>query len=102
MSLQLIIPWRVALQQSAPPLHQLILILQQGKNFAKPQIHQTKGVKIATVSLTGVTPAVCGLFKSCLQHSSSLWRRIPPDGSLWIVQVLPTSDARTLLRIPPD
>src|SRR4029079_16000366 len=94
MSLQLIIPWRVALQQSAPPLHQLILILQQGKNFAKPQIHQTKGVKIATVSLAGVTPAVCGSFKSYLkERCPSLLFAIPHDGSLWIVQAQPTNNA---------
>ena len=29
MSLQLVIPWRVALQQSPPPLHQLAATLQQ-------------------------------------------------------------------------
>ena len=35
MSLRLVIPWRVALQQSSPPLHQPALILQEYQNFEK-------------------------------------------------------------------
>src|SRR5215471_9044770 len=35
MSLQLVIPWRVALQQSSPPLHQPVTILKQMKQVEK-------------------------------------------------------------------
>jgi hypothetical protein len=35
MSLQPVIPRRVALQQSSPPLHQLSVILKQKKKFEK-------------------------------------------------------------------
>src|SRR5216684_5716563 len=35
MSLQLVIPWRVALQQSSPPLHQLSAILKEKRKFEK-------------------------------------------------------------------
>ena len=35
MSLQLVIPWRVALQQSSPPLHQLSVILKEKRKFEK-------------------------------------------------------------------
>src|SRR6476661_8020184 len=35
MSLQLAIPWRVALQQSSPPLRQSRLIMPQEPSFAK-------------------------------------------------------------------
>src|ERR1700734_4091522 len=35
MSLQLIIPQRVALQQSSPPLHQPRVILKEKRNFEK-------------------------------------------------------------------
>src|ERR1035438_2408568 len=33
MSLQLVIPWRVALQQSSPPLHQPSVILKTKRKF---------------------------------------------------------------------
>ena len=35
MSLQLVIPWRVALQQSSPPLHQPSVILKEKRTFEK-------------------------------------------------------------------
>src|SRR5450432_2522991 len=35
MSLQLVIPRRVALQQSSPPLHQLSVILKEKRKFEK-------------------------------------------------------------------
>src|SRR5215831_19231162 len=42
MSLRLVIPWRVALQQSSPPLHQPKAILQESRNFGKDQIIKPK------------------------------------------------------------
>src|ERR1700735_3750280 len=38
MSLQLIIPRRVALQQSSPPLHQPTVILKEKRNFEKEKL----------------------------------------------------------------
>jgi hypothetical protein len=38
MSLQLIIPQRVALQQSSPPLHQPSVILEEKRNFEKEKL----------------------------------------------------------------
>src|ERR1035438_5277655 len=38
MSLQLIIPRRVALQQSSPPLHQPSVILKEKRNFEKEKL----------------------------------------------------------------
>ncbi|CAN5693219.1 hypothetical protein BH20ACI3_BH20ACI3_41800 [soil metagenome] len=35
MSLRLVIPWRVALQQTSPPLHQPTEILKQKCQFEK-------------------------------------------------------------------
>ena len=35
MSLQLVIPWRVALQQSSPPLHQPSVILKEKRKLEK-------------------------------------------------------------------
>src|ERR1700724_51027 len=35
MSLQLVNPWRVALQQSSPPLHQPSVILKEKRKFEK-------------------------------------------------------------------
>jgi hypothetical protein len=35
MSLELVIPWRVALQQSSPPLHQPSVILKENKAIEK-------------------------------------------------------------------
>jgi hypothetical protein len=35
MSFQLAIPWRVALQQGPPPLHQPRMIVQQGNSSGK-------------------------------------------------------------------
>ena len=38
MSLQLVIPWRVALQQSPPPLHQPVATLQQWRGGSQLSI----------------------------------------------------------------
>jgi hypothetical protein len=38
MSLQLVIPQRVALQQRSPPLHQLSVILKEKRNFEKEKL----------------------------------------------------------------
>src|SRR6266478_5587952 len=38
MSLQLVIPRRVALQQSSPPLHQPSVILKEKRNFEKEKL----------------------------------------------------------------
>src|ERR1700682_3801879 len=38
MSLQLVIPRRVALQQSSPPLHQPSVILKEKRNFEKERL----------------------------------------------------------------
>jgi hypothetical protein len=38
MSLQLVIPQRVALQQRSPPLHQPSVILKEKRNFEKKKL----------------------------------------------------------------
>ena len=38
MSLRLVIPWRVALQQSPPPLHQPVDIVQQSEGADNPRL----------------------------------------------------------------
>ena len=43
--------------------------------------------------------AVCGLFKSHLHDQAFLKERIPHDGSLWIVQVLPNEPASKLYPV---
>src|SRR6266436_9888563 len=42
MSLRLVIPWRVALQQSSPPLHQPLTILKKKKTFEKENLLTSK------------------------------------------------------------
>src|SRR4029077_5936405 len=42
MSLQLVIPRRVALQQSSPPLHQLSVILKEKRKFEKEKPWNSK------------------------------------------------------------
>src|SRR5438876_7590178 len=42
MSLRLVIPWRVALQQSSPPLHQPATILMEKKEFEQQNLLKSK------------------------------------------------------------
>ena len=57
MSLQLAIPWRVALQQSPPPLHQLAATLQQWRSPLQLAIRcYTKTTLIRGLTL-GVHPS---------------------------------------------
>src|SRR2546428_9728945 len=59
MSLQLVIPWRVALQQSSPPLHQPTEILNQKWLFEKENL-LTASVPITNCLNRGVHPnSVC-------------------------------------------
>jgi len=59
MSLQLVIPRRVALQQSSPPLHQPSLILKEKRNFEKEKLLNCMCTNSKTVSKEGFTPAIC-------------------------------------------
>src|SRR5213593_954564 len=42
MSLRLVIPWQVALQQSSPPLHRPVTILGENKKFEKRKSFNSK------------------------------------------------------------
>ena len=61
MSLQLVIPRRVALQQSSPPLHQPSFILKEKRKFEKEKSMERHGCQFETVSTEGFTPVDCGL-----------------------------------------
>src|SRR5271167_3191543 len=61
MSLQLVIPRRVALQQSSPPLHQPSVILKEKRKFEKEKSVERHVCQFQTVAAEGFTPVDCGL-----------------------------------------
>ena len=70
MSLQLVIPWRVALQQSSPPLHQPTEILNQKWLFEKENL-LTASVSITNCLNRGVHPiSVCQLCANSSKRGS--------------------------------
>src|ERR1044071_9426 len=68
MSLRLVIPWRVALQQSSPPLHKPMAILNEEPEFEKFKI-LTASVPIENCLNRGVHPIPLCLFVANLDHS---------------------------------
>src|SRR5256885_15749448 len=70
MSLRLVIPWRVALQQSSPPLHQPATILNQEQWFEK-EIYSMASVPIENCLNRGVHPILlCPICVQNKQHST--------------------------------
>src|ERR1043166_9707798 len=61
MSLRLVIPWRVALQQRPPPLHQPVKILKQEWQFEKSN-YSMASVTIENCLNRGVHPRFLNLF----------------------------------------
>ncbi len=65
MSLQLVIPWRVALQQSPPPLHQPVATLQQWRGALQLAIRRylnttlTRGLTLGAHPTTSPDIQVC-------------------------------------------
>jgi len=70
MSLQLVIPRRVALQQSSPPLHQLSVILKEKRKFEKekPLNGKCANTKLSQPrgSPQGTVPFLCHNSRSLL------------------------------------
>jgi len=75
MSLRLVIPWRVALQQSSPPLHQPMAILNEEPEFEKFKI-LTASVPIENCLNRGVHPKVLCLL--CFFVASHLSGTLEP------------------------
>src|SRR3989442_15151220 len=70
MSLRLVIPWRVALQQSSPRLHQPATILMEKKEFEQQNLLNSK-CENCDCLIRGVHPTTVGKFtkKKALLHS---------------------------------
>jgi hypothetical protein len=92
MSLQLVIPWRVALQQSSPPLHQPTEILNEKWLFEKENL-LTASVPIENCLNRGVHPnPVCQQcanpekLSDTLRHKETIewWERLneSADGAI--------------------
>src|SRR5882724_5167149 len=77
MSLQLVIPWRVALQQSPPPLHQPAATLQQWRGALQPAIRRylfttlTRGLTLGAHPTLSLSLSLCLSFFSQLQRAFS-------------------------------
>src|SRR6185369_11156931 len=69
MSLRLVIPWRVALQQSSPPRHQPMAILNEEPEFEKFKI-LTASVPIENCLNRGVHPILLCFCASLWHHLS--------------------------------
>src|SRR5450631_1292965 len=84
MSLRLAIPWRVALQQSPPPLRQPRTIVAKVRLFKGVEIIERRSVTMQFVSTEGVTP-IPSVLSASLSPCLDLGRIEAPDRYFWMV-----------------
>src|ERR1700676_1388171 len=79
MSLQLVIPWRVALQQSSPPLHQPGAILMEKRKFEKENPWNGNCANSGFSQQRGSPPLKCANFCA---HPADRWAQLGTAGHM--------------------
>src|SRR5262244_3067010 len=75
MSLRLVIPRRVALQQSSPPLHQPSVILKEKRQFEKEKPSNGKCANPRLSQRRGSPPSLCPILCSPGQELSTMFSK---------------------------